>query len=127
MTKICNKCKIEKSIEYFNKESNNKSGFRGQCKECRKEYLLANKEKISKQSKLYNTKNKEDISKQKKEYYNKNKDMLSIKKKEYKKKNKDKIRIQNKEYRENNKEKRKENERLKLKDENLKKGAIYVK
>ena len=38
MDKICYKCKIEKQIEYFNKNPTRKDGFGNLCKECNKKY-----------------------------------------------------------------------------------------
>jgi len=38
MNKICNQCGIEKDISQFFKDSQNKSGYRGECKVCRKLY-----------------------------------------------------------------------------------------
>ena len=48
-TKICSKCKKEKSIELFSKNKSKKSGYSCECKEChkiiRKKYYDNNKEK----------------------------------------------------------------------------------
>ena len=48
-TKICSKCKEEKSIELFSKNKSKKSGYSCECKEChkiiRKKYYDNNKEK----------------------------------------------------------------------------------
>jgi len=62
MTKICTKCKIEKSIEEFNyrKDTNN---YRTQCKQCIKEnnklYFIKNKVKIKELNKLWRKNNPE--------------------------------------------------------------------
>ena len=48
-TKICSKCKEEKSIELFSKNKSKKSGYSCECKEChkiiRKNYYDNNREK----------------------------------------------------------------------------------
>jgi gas vesicle protein len=76
-TKICSKCKIEKSIDQFYK-GNDKSGLYYKCKKCKKEdykkYYQENKEEILEQSKKYNQENKEEISEQSKKYYQENKE-----------------------------------------------------
>lgn len=38
LTKICSKCKIDKSIDDFNKRKDRKSGILSKCKECCKKY-----------------------------------------------------------------------------------------
>lgn len=50
MKKKCSKCKIEKDIENFYKNSYSKSGYRSSCKDCKKQldvgyYLVQKKEK----------------------------------------------------------------------------------
>lgn len=56
-TKICSKCKEEKSITEFHKNKNHKDGLAHWCKECCKEYhkkyYQENREKLLKQSKEY--------------------------------------------------------------------------
>jgi hypothetical protein len=84
--KKCSKCKEEREFSEFSKDKTTKDGYHHQCKSCRKELRLNNKEK---QKKYY------------KEYYENNK----LKKKEYFQKNKEKINEYDKKYRENNKEK----------------------
>ena len=59
-TKICSKCKIEKTIDCFRKEKRVKSGLQAQCKMCEKEYRLKNREKQIKYMKEYYKKNKEE-------------------------------------------------------------------
>ncbi|CAB4125647.1 HNHc domain containing protein [uncultured Caudovirales phage] len=71
--KICVKCKINKSLIEFNKETKQKDGLRLQCKICRKTYHEArknefkmlyqiNKEQIKAYKKIYNRNNKIKIS-----------------------------------------------------------------
>ena len=45
-TKICSKCKQEKSVGEFNKKLDTKDGLRSDCRECRKQYRQENPEKI---------------------------------------------------------------------------------
>lgn len=40
-TKVCSKCKEDKSISEYHKRSNRPSGVRSQCKECYKKYPTA--------------------------------------------------------------------------------------
>lgn len=44
-TKICTKCKKEKSINEFYKDSNSKDGLTSRCKACHKKYRDINREK----------------------------------------------------------------------------------
>ena len=47
--KICCKCKNEKNLIFFGKLKNSPDGLRYDCKECRKEYNIKNKEIFEKQ------------------------------------------------------------------------------
>lgn len=92
-TRICSKCKIEKSILDFHKDICKSGGIQGQCKSCRckdvmnyhwnhrdednkrcHEYQLKNKDKISKRKKEYNRNHIDEINKKQKEYYKNNRD-----------------------------------------------------
>ena len=66
--KNCTTCKVEKPLDAFHKDKSKKDGITSQCKVCRKEYRLKNKEKASAYSKEYNLKNQEKISVYNKEY-----------------------------------------------------------
>lgn len=83
-TKICGKCKTEKSILNFGILKSALDGYRYDCKECRKEYRNNNKVKIREQQQ---------------HYYKNNKDILLQKNKNYRTDNIEKINIQRKEYR----------------------------
>jgi hypothetical protein len=100
MLKKCSKCKEEKKIVEFSKDKTRKDGYYHQCKSCRKEWRLNNKEK---QKKYYDN-NKERIKERDKKYYKENKEIISIQKKQYKQKNKENITEQRKQYRKENKE-----------------------
>lgn len=128
--KKCSKCKIEKSIKFFSKNSSRKDGLNPYCKECvseknrenkekrsvsRKDYYEANRIKISKRAKERYLSNKQIILERSKKYRENNKDVISEKAKKYysenKEKfieyynlNKDKIKLSSKLYRENNSE-----------------------
>lgn len=99
-TKICSKCKIDKSLDEFYKDKHNKLGACAHCKVCQKEYLALNKEKISSRNKLYRDNNQDKII----AWRRANKEVRSVLDKEYVKANKEKIRIQRKAYREVNKD-----------------------
>jgi len=74
MTKICYKCKIEKSKSLFCKDKNKKDGLESYCKECKKEYRLKNRDK------------KIVCDKQ---YYKENKELIKVKKKKWREENKE--------------------------------------
>ena len=139
LTKICTKCKTEKSITEFNKQKDKKDGFRSHCKIClslsynenkdkileqrRKHYKLNHDEMISKQRK-YRNQNKIKISENQKEYYKKNKHDILSKQKEYGLINKEKISIKTKNYYKNNKDKVLESNKKYIKSEKGKLSRI---
>lgn len=100
LTKICNKCKLEKEYVCFGTRTANKDGKRSQCKECEKQYVAENYDKVKLHRKQYKQENRDSILKKSREYHAKNKD----KKKEYYENNKEKILEQCKQNREKNKE-----------------------
>ena len=67
-TKICGRCKIEQSVEFFGKSKKTKSGYRSTCNDCRKI-----------ESKQYRENNKERRVKTTKDYYDKNKEVIAVK------------------------------------------------
>ncbi len=87
--KKCNKCGEAKAITTFAIDNNLKSGRRGTCSSCIKEYR---------------TKNKDIISQYHKKRYLLIKDEVSVASKSYYEKNKEEVRSRHKKYRENNKE-----------------------
>ena len=97
-TKKCTKCKIEKEITEFSPNLSAKDGKHTQCKSCKNEYKLANKEKYKEYNRKYN-----------REYRNKNKDKRSEYAKEYYQKNKEKLKEDVKKYYKENKEHHAEN------------------
>jgi hypothetical protein len=58
-TKVCSKCKIEKSLEDFQKDKGRPNGYCVYCKECRKLNYQLNSEVRKEQSKKYYQKIKE--------------------------------------------------------------------
>lgn len=112
MVKICNNCKIEKSILDFSKCKKKIDGLNIICKYCfnekykisredRKEYYKKNKNKWDK----YYQENKEGITEYKKEYREENSEKIKENSKKYIEENREKLKIKWSEYRENNKEK----------------------
>lgn len=121
--KTCTKCKLEKSLDQFSKQSTLSDGLKKQCKDCDKmyanNYQNINKIKLSNNAKEYYIKNQEKISNRTNEYYHTNKPVVSIKKKEYRLKNLIEIRRKGKLYRESNPDRMKEYRELnseKIKD-----------
>jgi len=88
-TKICSKCRINKELCEFQKNSHSKNGYRSECSKCSKEA----KKRLPKEKKLnydkqYREKNREKIREKQKEYYLKNidKERERIKKRQSNKK-----------------------------------------
>jgi hypothetical protein len=103
-TKICSKCKEEKDICNFTKNSRNKGGINYQCKECDKKYYLENMDKIKNRSlKNYYQNHLENKEKQKNRRET-NPDYM----KKYREINNEKIKLKKKKYDDKNKEKRNE-------------------
>jgi len=92
-TKICSKCKEEKSISDFGNDKSRKDGYSYLCKFC-----LINK------SRLYKEKNREKVLNGYNEYRKKNNEKIKESRKLYVKNNKEKISQYRKYYYSNNKE-----------------------
>lgn len=92
-TKICSKCKLELTIDDYQKDKSKKDGYRPDCKLCRKKYVdenkhrfkereaqykrndkLLNPEKYRERYKKYRENNKEKEKQRRKTYYENNKD-----------------------------------------------------
>jgi hypothetical protein len=101
-TKICSKCKVEKSVECYSKNKKTKDGLQSYCKDCKnhqfkqyyqknleklREYRQENKEKVRERDKKYRQENTEKIKERKKQYYQKNLEKV----REYYQENKEKI------------------------------------
>ena len=70
--KVCNKCKVLKSLDCFYKGKTYKDGYRARCIECFKNYQQENKEHKKEYLKNYKELNKEILKLKNKEYRNKN-------------------------------------------------------
>lgn len=107
-TKICTKCKEDKTLEnfYFRKNLNK---YETRCRECiKKEKQLweeKNKEKHKQQSKIWKQNHKEEIKQYNKEYKLKNKEKIDKQNQEYREKNRKKCCDATKLYYKNNKQK----------------------
>lgn len=138
-TKICTKCKIEKSTNEFIKDKNKKDGYYSSCKDCRKEYLKNNKEKRYQYNKEYWKQNRDKLIQQNKDYrndnlekclessrnyYYKNKEKCLENKKEYYLKNMEAIKQYKKELRANATEEQKEKERLRGRTRSANRRAV---
>ena len=118
--KICKKCQINKSLEDYGDNKNNKDGKSIYCKECERlrgiEYRNKNRKKVNESSKNWRINNPEDYIKTIQKYLEKNPNMTSkerlkiyrqdekfrekeqIRRKEYYRNNIEKERIKSKEY-----------------------------
>ena len=132
-TKICSKCKLEKTIDNF---GINNGRYRANCNQCRvlyqKEYAIKNKDKIKKYQKEYRQKNIEIKRIKDREYYKNNARKISEKNrnnlkrkeymKEYRKNHKEEISAKTKEYKIKNREKIKyQRKKWELKNKNYSK------
>ena len=97
-TKVCTKCKVEKSVEEFSKANREKDGLQPQCKECIKAYYQANSEKISVNQKAYYQANAEKILVNHKAYREANAEKYAEYHKAYREANRDKISVNHKAY-----------------------------
>lgn len=89
--KVCTKCKIEKSLDFFTKSSNTKDGYRYHCKECRKSSYDNKKEELKLQMKEYYQSNREKVLLQQKEYRDSNEQKIQLRKREWFENNKHKV------------------------------------
>jgi len=104
-TKQCTKCGEVKSLSMFSISRAKKDGYTSNCKQCRKQYEINNKEKIAAYSKQYCIDNKEKKTAYEKQYRIDNKEKVETWSKQYRINNKEKIAAYKKQYRIDNKEK----------------------
>ena len=75
--KVCTKCKEEKSLRDFRKQSSTKDGLKYYCKECddrtAKRYYEENKKKIITKVTQWQKDNPDKVKDYKKSYYGRNK------------------------------------------------------
>ena len=104
MTKVCSRCKEEKSISDFNKDRSCKDGHNYQCKACAKEkhrkYREENREKAREYDRKYREKNREKVREYNRKYIEKNLEKNREKARKYIEKNRDYCTSKSREYRE---------------------------
>jgi hypothetical protein len=90
--KICSKCKEEKEVCEFQKNSHSKDGYRSECSLCsRNAKKLISKEILNKYSKKFRENNREKLKEKRKKYYYDNIEMEKTKsRKKYKETTKNK-------------------------------------
>lgn len=116
--KTCNKCKIEKIYEEFNKHKIMKDGYSSICRCCKKEedklsYEKSKETRLAKAKSYYEANREKVLSKidkdkkreYRKSYYQINKEQELLNSKQYVKDNQDSVSLQRKEYRKNNRPK----------------------
>lgn len=89
--KICSKCKQDKELEDFGKESRTKDGLKYSCKSCNREghlrrvkkYNKNNPEIIKERKRIFHKNNKDKINKTRRIYREKNKDLINKRQREY--------------------------------------------
>ena len=101
-TKICCRCKKEKSLEYFGNIKRSKDGKRLDCKSCRKEVYYINHEKMLNEKRNDYYKHKEKRLEYAREKYTENPDKFIQKSNEYYISHKEERSKQAKEYRAEN-------------------------
>lgn len=96
-SKICIKCKLEKSVLEFHIDNSKPGGYKLNCKSCRKSesniFYKKNKLSIDNRNKKYSSNNKEKIKSHAKNTYILNKNKINLKHKEYRDNNKNTIKI----------------------------------
>lgn len=100
--KVCSKCKEEKEVCEFNKNTSRKDGLFPQCKNCRKEWNSNNQKKKNEYLKKWRLSNPEKVKESEKKRRQTNSEQVSCYHKKYKEENKEKIAISNKNYRDKN-------------------------
>jgi hypothetical protein len=89
--KTCNKCKLEKPIFEFNKNSSSKDGFRHYCRECQKKmsvnYSQKKGDELKEKKKLWKLNNHDKVIESRKKSYKKHGKQISKSKYEKYKKN----------------------------------------
>ena len=95
MKKKCTKCGETKDLTEFNKDKSRKNGRTPSCKECRKQYYQANRERFAERKKQYHQENREQILEYQKQYRKANREKLTKQKKQYYQENPEKLRTRN--------------------------------
>jgi 5-methylcytosine-specific restriction endonuclease McrA len=100
--KVCSKCKEEKDISEFCKDSSKPDGLYSSCKSCQKSYRKSNKKKIAETNKVWRDKNRdkqinylrewrEENPEYGSEYYQKNKEQKKKYTRQWRIENPDKV------------------------------------
>jgi hypothetical protein len=76
-TKICNKCKTEKTLPEFRLRKDTKTGYGTTCKECESIVNKLYREKTKNKAQNYRTENKEKLKAYFKKRYENNKEYIS--------------------------------------------------
>lgn len=71
--KTCSKCKIEKTLNCFCKQSDKKDGYSYNCNDCKKKWRQENKQYISDLGKQYRTNNEDKVKTNNKKWRENNK------------------------------------------------------
>lgn len=74
MTKICSKCKVEKSVEEFYKARSKKDGLQSQCKLCTKGHYENSREERREYAREYRKNNREQCRESVRRSYEKNRE-----------------------------------------------------
>lgn len=91
MTKVCSRCKEEKSISDFGKDRTRKGGIRCTCRACARE-----------QTREYREKYREKVREYDRKYREKNREKVRERARKYRENNQEKIREKQRKYREDN-------------------------
>lgn len=90
-SKICSKCKLVKTFDFFTKTKRTKDGYYNNCKECRHLAYISDRDKIKSRAMLWNRNNKERKKLYDRDRRHKKAAIIKIKKKEYFEKNRKRI------------------------------------
>ena len=111
-SKVCSKCKQEKSLCDFHKDATKKFGVASECKKCKKERYekcrQENPEKIKEYQAKYYQKNSEKIKEIRRKYRQENSEKIKEREAKYRRENSEKIKEREAKYRQENSEKVKE-------------------
>jgi hypothetical protein len=95
-TKVCSKCKVDKTFDSFGKKASEKYGLRGQCKICHNEeskaWCKANSEKLKAASKAWYKANSEKSKAASKAWYKANSEKSKAASKAWSRANPEKVR-----------------------------------
>jgi hypothetical protein len=83
MSKICCRCKKDKTLECYGALRNTKDGLRYDCKDCRTEYRKSVSNHVKEKNKKYYEENREELLIHNKEYRDQNKEAILQQRKEY--------------------------------------------